>query len=397
MASASSVILEGSVSSAARTEDAALRAYADQFATLVAAARAIAFANARTALVSIFRAAGLAPGDEVILSPLTCKVVPLSVLSLQLKPVYADIADTLNLDARHLSAVAGPRTRAVLFQHTYGSPAGLDAVATWADARGLLLVEDRAQCLPIASEASMLLRGRAAIFSNNLLKPLPAGSGGVAVTDDEGLARRIEEISHAYPVTRPSAERKLRVSAWVHDHVLGPRSYWPLLNLYERFDSSYHPRAIAVELQSEIIDEACRPGPYQLRRGLESFYDLEQVVRHRRLCTADYASAITDMRHVEVATVDTSLPLYYFPVLVRDKPTLLQSARRQRIELIAWPRRTPIYPIDDASRLSAYGYEPGRCPVAESVAARLVGLPTHSRITARHRTRLMTLLRAHAT
>jgi dTDP-4-amino-4,6-dideoxygalactose transaminase len=41
----------------------------------------------------------LAPGDEVVLSPLTCKVVPLALLALGIRPVYADIAPrSLNLD-----------------------------------------------------------------------------------------------------------------------------------------------------------------------------------------------------------------------------------------------------------------------------------------------------------
>ena len=66
-------------------------------------------------------ALGIGPSDEVVLSPLTCKVVPLTLLSLKIKPLYADVsADTLNLDPAAVRRAIGPRTRAILFQHTYG-------------------------------------------------------------------------------------------------------------------------------------------------------------------------------------------------------------------------------------------------------------------------------------
>src|SRR4029077_7988010 len=113
------------------------------------------------------------------------------------------------------------------------------------------------------------------------------------------------------------------------------------------------------------------PSPYQIRRGVRSLRQLDAVSRQRCLCTAEYARALLGATHVEMPTVDTSLPLYYFPVLVKDKSGLLNAARRRGIELIAWPRSTPIYPIDDETRLAAYGYAPGKCPVAESVSTRL--------------------------
>lgn len=372
------------------------RIYEDRIARLVSSPRAIAFANARTALTDIFRAANLGPGDEVLLSPLTCKVVPLALMAMGLTPVFADIsAATLNLDAAHLPRLAGSRTRAVLFQHTYGSPAGIDAVAAWTRDRALLLVEDCAQCVPLRDPGAPLA-GDAAIFSNNLLKPLAAGSGGIAVTGDLELARRLEMFRDARPAPSPGAGRMFKLAAWVHDHVLGPRTYWPLLALNEQVDANYRSRPIATELQTEIAGVAQRPSAYQIDRGICSLGDVERVAAARRDNTSYYAGALRDTPHIEVPLVNTSLPLYYFPVLIDEKPRLLAAARRRSLELIAWPRETPIYPVADYGQLAAYGYDRGSCPVAESVAARLVGLPTHGKITSRHRSRLVALIRAIA-
>ena len=76
---------------------------------------AIAFAFARHGLASLLTGAGLEPGDEVALSPLTCKVVPLALLWAGLRPVYVDIKSaTLNIDPERLDSRLGPKTRAVM-------------------------------------------------------------------------------------------------------------------------------------------------------------------------------------------------------------------------------------------------------------------------------------------
>ena len=89
-------------------------------------------------------------------------------------------------------------------------------------------------------------------------------------------------------------------------------------------------------------------------------------------------------------------PLYYYPILATHKPALLEAARRRRLELIAWPLSTPIYPIERVAELEQSEYTPGSCPHAELTANSLCGLPvalTSSRASAE---RLIALLREGA-
>lgn len=374
-------------------------AYEHQFATLVRAKRAIAFGYARHALINILDAAGVGPGDEVILSPLTCKVVPLALLSLKLKPVYMDIsAETLNLDPQRIESAIGPATRAVLFQHTYGSLAGVEAIARIAARRNLLLIEDCAQCLPYAADGYFPGSwGRAAIFSNNLLKPLPAGSGGVAVTGDYKLAQEIQARRDQLPPQGKWADLKLRAEKWTHKYLLRPTSYWRFFDLYRSISPNYRVRPVEVEIADEITHHAHRVSQYQTHEGISWMRQLEAHAAHRRLCCAEYAEALGEgarnvPKNLSLVPVRAAQPLYYFPVLASNKQELLRQARTQRIELIAWPTSTPIYPIERLRDLQAYGYEPGACPAAEEVARQLIGLPTHPRITEAHRRRLVALL-----
>src|SRR5262249_42446204 len=120
-------------------------------ARLLRVGHAVTFGYARHALINLLLCTGSRPGDAVVLSPLTCKVVPLALLAAGLAPVYADVsAGTLNLDAPRVADAVAARTGAVLFQHTYGNPAGVTAVAEVAAARSATLIEDCAQCLPVA-------------------------------------------------------------------------------------------------------------------------------------------------------------------------------------------------------------------------------------------------------
>ncbi len=368
--------------------------YEEAFARSVNAAYAIGFSYARSALIGILKAAGLRAGDEVILSPLTCKVAPLALLSLKLRPVYADIsAETLNLNPQRVETKVNSATRAILFQLTYGASAGVEAVTEIAAREGLLLVEDCAQCLPYTAEGWRPgSYGRAAIFSNNLLKPMPAGSGGMAVTGDYELALKIQAQSDALPELGWLEDFRLRAEKLAHEYLLRPSWYWPLFNLYRKINSGYRARPLDAEIEGEITRRGRRLSARQMREGMRWLRRIEDLASHRRLCCAEYARDLSAANNLKLASVNAEQPLYYFPILAPNKPELLRQAQARHVELIAWPAKAPIYPFESAQDLRAYGYEPGACPVAEDVAAKLVGLPTHSKITAEHRRRIISLL-----
>jgi dTDP-4-amino-4,6-dideoxygalactose transaminase len=371
-----------------------VRAYEEEITRLLGMPYSIAFAYARHALASILTAMDLRPGDEVVLSPLTCKVVPLALLSLDLKPLYADISvKTLNLDPLCVQHAIGRETRAVLFQHTYGNSAGVEVVAEVAERNKIILIEDCAQCLPYASdERSPGSWGQGAIFSNNLLKPLPAGSGGVAVTKNSKLARKIRELRNHLSTRGKLGEIMLHAEVWLHRFVLRPALYWPLFRLNAKLDPNYKTRSVDVEIAREITKRAHQVSDYQVREGIRWLHQVEAIAAHRRRCCDEYATLLSDADHLDLPAAGTVQPLYYFPVLVRNKQRLLNEAQRKRIEIISWPTKTPIYPVEREQDLYRYGYQLGACPIAEMVAATLIGLPTHLKITATHQKRIIAFI-----
>ncbi len=372
--------------------------YENTFAQHVSADHAIAFGFARHALVAALAAGGLGPGDEVILSPLTCKVVPLALLSMQLRPVYADISPaTLNLDPARVRDRLAPATRAILFQHTYGHTGGIEDVVALARQHDLLLVEDCAQCMPVCEDNYRPGHyGAVAIFSNNAGKPLPAGSGGVAVTGSALLADRMRAAREDLPHRGLAGDLRGSVETWLHHHLLRPSLYWTLFDLHRRMDGNYSQRSLDEEISTEIMATGLQPTPRQAQRGLRAMRDIAAVARHRAACCADYRRSLRPAVHPGTPFESGTTPLYYYPVLVNDKAALLQRARRAHVEIIPWPVATPIYPVEDINALAVYGYRPGDCPLAESIARQLVGLPTHLKATPAVRRRVVALLESQA-
>jgi perosamine synthetase len=365
--------------------------YESASARAVGASHAVAFAFARHALSSLLQCCGLERGDEVALSPLTCKVVPLALIWAGLRPVYVDISPaTLNIDPEKLTHRLGSKTRAVMFQHTYGSDAGVADIARVARDHRLLLVEDCAQCLPVQDGRYAPGRtGLGAVFSNNLLKPLPAASGGLVTTDDGDLAKKVRHARDLLPVRNWSATAMLRAQVWLSRGLVRPSSYWPILDLYKRVSPSYRPRPIADEIADEVAGLAFRPSAFQAREGERWLARLPAIAAHRRACCHDYGERLSRAAgRIELPPVGEGQPLFYFPVLTDRKAATLQAARARRLPIIPWPGATVIYPVERMEALPAYGYEPGSCPVAESVASRLIGLPTDPDITAGHRERI---------
>lgn len=370
------------------TRSGTVAEYERRFAARVDAPFAAAFRFARTALAAVLRAHA-DPGDEVLLSPLTCKVVPLAVLSAGLRPVYVDIHEgTLNLDPGLLPSAASGATRAVLFQRTYGIETGADQAAAEARRRGLLSIEDCAQCMPGASAWV----ADVAIFSNNPGKPLGAGSGGAAVTRNAALAEVLAAARDALAVAGTLTALRTRIDAWLRNTALSPGLYWPALELARRLDPAYTPRSRVREIDDEIHAVAGRITAGQARAGLAWLERADAVSRHRIECCREYAATLHGRAGTGLINVDAAAPLYYFPVLVDDKPAMLREAKRRRIEIIAWPVSTPIYPVADEAALVKYDYVPGSCPVAERAAGRLVGLPTHRLVNASDRERITELV-----
>lgn len=167
-------------------------AFESEFAALVDGRECVAVNSGTSALFLGLMAAGVGPGDEVIVPSFTFAATANAVAAVGATPVFADIdAATFCLDPAAVTAAVTSRTAAIMPVHLYGHPANLQALGEVADRHGLALFEDAAQAhaarwqgRPVGSF------GAFGAFSFYPTKNMTSGEGGMITTADPQLARR---------------------------------------------------------------------------------------------------------------------------------------------------------------------------------------------------------------
>ena len=154
-------------------------------------------------LIIALGAAGISPGDEVIVSPWTMCASATAILCWNAIPVFADIEDhTFNLDPASIRKNITHLTKAIVVTDIFGHPALLDEILEIANEHNLIVIEDCAQ------SPKAMYKGKFAgtlahigVLSLNYHKHIHTGEGGVCLTDDPSLAERMQLIrNHAEAV-----------------------------------------------------------------------------------------------------------------------------------------------------------------------------------------------------
>lgn len=315
-----------------------VRAFEDAMAALLGVAHAVAVTSGTAALDVALKALGIGPGDEVIVPAFTYVATVNAVLYQGATPVMVDVEPrTLNLDPAAVHAAIGARTRAVIPIDYGGCAADYDALLPLARAHGVAVLQDAAHSLGGTHRGRTPGRlGVGATLSFHVAKLITTGEGGMLVTDDARLAERA---------------RSLR-------------------NQGERGDAKYVFAWIGHNYR--MTDLHASLGLVQLDR-------LPYLLARRREVAAWYAEVLAgcDMLVLPSPPPEVAHPWFLYSVLCADG-----AARERAIAALAaagvetrvcWPRPVYLQP--------AYRDRPDLprrpCPVAESVATRVLSLPIH--------------------
>lgn len=171
--------------------------FESRFAHFLGAKHAVAVSNATVALHLACLALDIGPGDEVIVPSLSFVATANVVLYTGAQVRFADIIgpDELNISPEEIERQVTPRTKAIIVMHYGGYPCRLPAILEIAARHGLAVIEDSAH------SPGATLNGRAlgtwgevgcfSFFSN---KNISTGEGGMLVTDDDHIARKVRVL-----------------------------------------------------------------------------------------------------------------------------------------------------------------------------------------------------------
>jgi dTDP-4-amino-4,6-dideoxygalactose transaminase len=312
------------------TGGAEVSSFEEELARYVGASHAVGVGSGTAALHLALVAAGVGPGDEVILPANTFIATAEAVVAAGATPVLAEVeATTALLDPASVEAAVTARTAAVIAVHLYGQPVDGRAFRELAAREGLFLLEDACQAIGASWEgipAGSL--GDAAAFSFYPGKNLGAfGDAGAVTTHDQDLARRVRRLrSHG--------------EASKHQHLE--------FGVCERLDG----------LQAALLRVKLRRLPAEQRR--------------REVAVAGYTGALDGMDGVtRLRTSPGARHVHHLLVVrVAARDTVLGHLRRSGVEAaVHYPR--PIHLQPAGGSLGARG----QFPVAEALSDSVLSLP----------------------
>jgi perosamine synthetase len=322
---------------------------------------------------------------EVIVPAYTCFSVPSAVARAGLTIRLCDIdPDTLDLDLDALVRLDLTRALGIVPSGLYGLPGELTELELIARAFGTFLIDDAAQCLGATKDARPCgTFGDAGFYSLGRGKNVTTMGGGIIVTDRADLAARID--ARVGELRRPAGHVAM-ASSLIYSGMLRPSRYWlvdriPFLDLGgSHFETDFSMAQLST-YQARLAE--------RVLPLVDSYNEIRRAHADRLREGLDGLPGITLPR----AVAGTSPVYLRFPVLVRDaaqRSRLLARLREAGISASAsYP--TPIGDIPGITRYLAPDQE--HCPVASSIATRILTLPTHPWVTPRDVAQMVAILR----
>jgi dTDP-4-amino-4,6-dideoxygalactose transaminase len=179
-----------------RTPGTKTLAFEQAFAKFHGAKHGLAVTNGTAALEVAIFAAGIGPGDEVIIPDYTFVATASAVLSAGALPVTVDVSpETYCLDPKLAEAAITPRTKAIIAVHMGGHPADLDALGDLTKRKGLALIEDSSHAHATEWKGKRIgSHGTAGTFSFQASKLMTAGEGGIIISNDDAFEKQARSV-----------------------------------------------------------------------------------------------------------------------------------------------------------------------------------------------------------
>jgi len=316
------------------------------FADYTGARHAFGVANGTAALHLALEAAGIGPGDEVIVPSLTFVATANAVLYCGAEPVFADVtsADDLTISPEDVKGKMTEKTRAIIAMHYAGYPCDMGALGELAAENGLALIEDAAHALGM--ELDGIKAGELAdvsCFSFFANKNIAVGEGGMVTTSNDDVAGLLRKL-RSHGMTSLTWDRHQGKSLD-----------------YDVVDLGYNYR---------ITELAAALARGQLRR-------LDANNARRGELTARYRELLAGVENVSVPFAEhRGSPSYHIMPVLLDKSVDAEGVRKAMHESgVQTSHHYP--PVHLFTYYRELGCAEGSLPVTEDVAPRQVTLPLH--------------------
>lgn len=339
------------------------------FARKFGANYAIAFCNGTATMHAALEAAGIGPGDEVIVPPLTMSATTFAVLQANATPVFADVdSETFQIDLNSVRERLTHRTKAIIPVALYGLAADLRGLRELCDEEDLFLLEDNAECYLSEIDGRLVgTFGDASSYSFQSSKHVTSGEGGMLICNSKELADSIRRVqSLGYAGVNASAPK-------ISKNDIQNPDYSRHVSLGWNYRIGELPAAVALaqtERMDELVMARVNAGKL-LSSAVEGF---EHILKPQFV-----PSGYTHSYWTWAAKLNTDLVSWQdfrTNFLGRGGDTFYSAWKLTYLEPMFLDLKL-LGREKFINQNSLQGYGPGLCPVAENLQPRLVQLKTN--------------------
>lgn len=369
-----------------------INALETQLKTFFGVSSVITFDSGRSSLQMALQALDIQKGDEVLLQAYTCCVVSNAVIWAGGMPVYVDIRQDFTMDPQDLEKKITPRSKVLIIQHTFGTPADLEALMTIAKKYNLKIVEDCAHVIGGSYKNKMLgTFGDIGMLSFGTDKSISCGRGGALITNDLVLAQTLKVQQEKLPhISKSTIVQQL--FTMILFFISKPLYNIGIGKILLALMKQLHMSSRIIE-QKEKRGESSTNYPAKIPNALAliALHQLEHLktFNQKRIeLSQKYLQNINNPL-VKMPQLTHNIPFLRFPIRVKNPSKLHILAQKEGILLGDW-YNTVIAPKD--SDENKMGYVPGTCPTAERLSTESINLPTHIHITKKDQQKIIHLV-----
>ena len=318
-------------------------------ASYTGAKYAVAISNGTSALHAACFAAGIGQGDEVITTPLTFAASANCVLYCGGTPVFADVDPyTYNIDPKDIRKKITDKTKAIIAVHLAGQPCDMDEIHSIAQEHNLIVIEDGAHALGSVYKGKKVgCLSDMTTFSFHPVKPITTGEGGMIMTDNGELYKRLV-LFRSHGITRDDSMMARNEGPW----------------FYQQLDLGYNYR---------ITDIQCALGCSQMKK-------LDIFLKRRRELAERYNNAFIECDNIvtpyQLPDTQSGWHLYIVQVKKHDRKQVFETLRDKGIGV-----NVHYIPVYMHPYYQEHGYKDVHCVNAEEIYSHIISLPLYPGLT----------------
>jgi perosamine synthetase len=307
------------------------------------------------------------PGDEIITSPITDMGTIIPILAQNAIPVFADVQrETFNIDPDDVERRITPRTRAIIPVHLGGNPCDMGRILDIARRHSLMVIEDCSQAYCASYQGRWVgTLGDIGCFSMQQSKHFTVGDGGLTITNDDELGRKIALFAD---------------KGWPRYSAEGAREYLSFGFNYRMTELQGAVAVAELPLLPSVIERRIRNGNRltELLRGLPGIYPQKVAPGNQSTYWFYALRAVPEETGVHPELIAKALRAEGIACSYRyiGKPIFLYEAlRRKRIY------GHSSFPFDLQDPAHAVRYDEGECPNCERALNEMLTVPLHEAFT----------------